>query len=308
MKYKLRSYQTEQDYWKIREFLRRVFILNDLREKSWHVARWDYWYYHGVKNKIFNGSLYDSVFIWENHEKEIVSVLNPERARGEAILQIDPRVKSIELVEEMVSTAEKHLVHKSSNGDDKVTFWVDGNDITFQNILLEKGYTRKGVPEHQHRVILNTQTKSTPANSRYNIRSLGDIDELPARSWLSWKVFHPNDPDDLYEGWEWYLNLQKIPLYRRDLDLVTVSYDGELVSFCTFWYDDVTRTAYVEPVGTHPEHQKRGLGRAIISEGMHRVKKLGGIIVYIGGYSDAANSLYSWFSDGQKDLSEPWQK
>ena len=184
MKYKLKSYQGEQDYWKIREFLRCVFILNNLRGKSWHVARWDYWYHHGVKNNIFNGSLYDSVFIWENHEKEIVSVLNPERARGEAFLQLDPRVKSIELVEEMVSIAERHLINNSSNGDDTVTFWVDRDDITLQNILLKKGHTRKGVPEHQHRVILTTHTKFTSVKSGYTIRSLGDIDELPARSWI----------------------------------------------------------------------------------------------------------------------------
>jgi ribosomal protein S18 acetylase RimI-like enzyme len=173
--------------------------------------------------------------------------------------------------------------------------------------LLEKGYKRKGAQEHQHRVSLNAQFKSAAVKKGYVIRSLGDVDEIPARSWLSWRAFHPDETDEAYEGWEWYLNLQKAPLYRRDLDLVAVSRDGELSSFCTFWYDDVTRTAYVEPVGTHPEHQKRGLGKAIISEGLHRVKKLGGVVAYIGGNSNAANSLYSWFTDEQ-DLREPWQK
>jgi GNAT superfamily N-acetyltransferase len=111
--------------------------------------------------------------------------------------------------------------------------------------------------------------------SGYTVRALGDQDELPARSWLSWKAFHPNEPDEKYEGWEWYKNVQRIPLYRRDLDIVAVASGGELAAFCTVWFDDVTRTAVFEPVGTHPDHQKRGLGKAVMSEGLRRAQRLG---------------------------------
>lgn len=85
---------------------------------------------------------------------------------------------------------------------------------------------------------------------------------MPARSWLSLKAFHPDEPDDEYQGWEWYKNIQRIPLYRRDPDIVAVADDGEFAAFCTVWFDDVTRTAVFEPVGTHPNHQKRELGKA----------------------------------------------
>ena len=36
-----RAYQTEDDYWRIRAFLREVFLLNDRRELCWQVARLD---------------------------------------------------------------------------------------------------------------------------------------------------------------------------------------------------------------------------------------------------------------------------
>jgi hypothetical protein len=36
----MRPYQTEDDYWRIRAFLRWVMLLNGVRENSWHVA----WY------------------------------------------------------------------------------------------------------------------------------------------------------------------------------------------------------------------------------------------------------------------------
>jgi hypothetical protein len=38
----LRKYQTEEDFQRIREFLRDVFMRNDHRMLSWPVARLDY--------------------------------------------------------------------------------------------------------------------------------------------------------------------------------------------------------------------------------------------------------------------------
>ena len=39
MRLTLRPYQDENDYWRIRAFLREVFLLNGRRERSWHVPR-----------------------------------------------------------------------------------------------------------------------------------------------------------------------------------------------------------------------------------------------------------------------------
>jgi mycothiol synthase len=42
MQLTMRAYRTEEDYWRIRAFLREILLLNDRRELSWHVARFDY--------------------------------------------------------------------------------------------------------------------------------------------------------------------------------------------------------------------------------------------------------------------------
>ena len=130
--------------------------------------------------------------------------------------------------------------------------------------------------------------------------------ELPARSWVSWRAFHPDEPDDKYEGWEWYRNVQRAPLYRRDLDLVAVAPDGELAGFCTVWFDEATRTAAFEPVGTHPAHQRKGLGKALLAEGLRRVQRLGATLTTVGSYSHAAGALYASVGFTEYDLSEPW--
>jgi ribosomal protein S18 acetylase RimI-like enzyme len=124
------------------------------------------------------------------------------------------------------------------------------------------------------------------------IRSLGTEEELPARSWASWRAFHPNDPDENYEGWDWYKNIQLCPLYRRDLDLVLVDPEGTIVGFVTMWFDDYNRIGYIDPVGVIPEYWRRGIGKTLVTEALIRVQKLGAVSAYIESFDKPAHRLY----------------
>jgi mycothiol synthase len=142
----------------------------------------------------------------------------------------------------------------------------------------------------------------------YCVRALGDVEELPTRSWVSWRAFHPDQEDEDYIGWEWYPNIQRAPLYRRDLDLVAVAPGGELASFCTVWFDDVTLSGVFEPVGTAPAYQRRGLGKAVMCEGLRRLKRLGARTAYVSSYDEPAHALYASAGFEQYALLEPWAK
>jgi GNAT superfamily N-acetyltransferase len=87
-----------------------------------------------------------------------------------------------------------------------------------------------------------------------------------------------------------------------------VAPDGELAAFCTVWLDDVTQTAVFEPVGTHPNHQKRGLGKAVMSEGLRRALRLGATLATVSSYSTGAHALYQSMGFTDFDLLEPWIK
>ena len=303
----MRRYRNEDDYWRIRSFLREVFLLNGYRQHSWPVGRLDYWRWHGVENCGGCGPVESVVFVWETEDGEIAAVLNPE-SYGEGFLQVDPRLRTRALEEEMLDVAEQHLVHPQ-----RKKLWVvaHSDDDLRQEILSRRGFTkimRPQATEHQHRRWLDGPIPEVQVAPGYTVRSLGEIDELPSRSWASWRAFHPDEPDEAYEGWEWYHNIQRQPLYRRDLDIVAVAPDGEIASFCTLWYDDVTRTAMCEPVGTVPEHQRRGLARAILTEGLHRVKRMGAVMAFVSGFGAAANALYDSAISPDCDLSELWVK
>lgn len=308
MKPIMRRYENEEDYWRIRPFLRKVFLLNGRRDMSWQVARWDYWRWPGVESW-GDGPLEEKVFIWELPDSRLAAVLNPE-GKGEAFLQVHPGLRTPELEAEMLDVAEQHLAHSSSNGRRTLGVWADSRDEMRQDILEGRSYTRDGQAEHQHRRSLLTPIPDTPVAEGFTVRSLGDVDELPARSWFGWKAFQPDEPEENYAalGWEWYLDIQRCPLYRRDLDMVAIAPNGDIASFCDVWYDDVTRSAYIEPVGTYTPYRRRGLAKAVMYEGLRRVKRLGATVAFVGGYSPEANGLYSAVMGHECAVSERWVK
>lgn len=304
MKPIMRSYQSEDDYWRIRAFLREVMLHNELREKSWPVARLDYWRWHGALNCQGRDSIADVTFLWEAADGRIAAVLNPEGI-GEAHLQVHPGLRTPELEEEMLCVAESHLAY-SRDGRRRLTVWTDDQDAMRLELLSRRGYAKGKWAEHQWRRDLDAPIPGVPVPLGYTVRALGGVHELPARSWASWRGFHPDEPDEKYQGWEWYHNIQRCPLYRRDLDIVAVAPGGEIASFCTLWYDDVTRSACIEPVATVPEHQRRGLARATITEGLRRVQRMGATRAFVGGYEPGANALYASVLSPEHDRSEQW--
>ncbi|NIM95778.1 MAG: GNAT family N-acetyltransferase [Anaerolineales bacterium] len=306
MELTMRMYQDEDDYWRIREFLRKVFILNDRRELSWQVYRFDYWRWHGIEN-LGDGRLEEDVFLWETAEGVIAAVLNRE-SPGNVYLQVHPGLRTHELEDEMITVAEEHLFIVDPEGQREMRVWANEHDDIRQEVLKDRGYTGNDWPEYQRRRPMSKPIPDVSVPAGYTVRALGDVEELPSRSFASWKAFHPDDPDDQYEGWEWYQNVQRAPLYRRDLDIVAVSPEGDVASFCTVWFDDVTRTGVFEPVGTPIGYQRRGLGKAVMLEGLHRLKRLGATMAYVGSYETAAHALYESVGFTDYELAGPWTR
>lgn len=312
MKLTYHPYQNEEDYWRIREFLRQVTILNQNHWPSWHVSRLDYWWWFANPD-LEKIAPEDGIFIWETRSGKIAAVLNLEE-RGQAFLQINPYFKTPELQEELIGTAEERLFAATKENCRRLWVWVDSEDKSLQEILSRRGFQRvdrPGQQEVQHRRSLEEPLPEIQPVADYTIRSLGDGLELLERCYASGLGFHKDDihyARDNRDHPGWYHHIQTAPLYRRDLDIVAVASDGSIASFCTIWFDDVTRTACFEPVATVPAHQRHGLGRAVMVEGLHRLKRMGCKVAFVSGFSEAANALYLSVMGPEHDISEPWEK
>ena len=306
MRYTLKAFQDEQDYWRLRAFLREVFLLNGRRERGWQPYRFDYWRWHIVAN-CHESTIHNRVYWWENAQGEIVAAIHSEGQR-DAWLEVHPSVRDIAFEEEMIRTAMEKLAQEQDNGGHTLVMWVDRQEALRCETLSRLGFSPTGRLERQRYADLTAEIAPVPAPAGYTIRSLGDVDELPSRSWASWTAFHPNEPDSVYGGWEWYRGVQRAPLYRRDLDIVAATPDGEIVSFCTGWFDDATRTCGVEPVGTDKYHHRRGLATAVVTEALRRAQRLGATLATIGSWNDVTDHLYGKLGFAVGEEMELWEK
>ncbi len=304
-----RPYQAEDDFWSMRHLLRRVFELNDCRMHSWHVARLDYARWHTCLN-CAHVTLEDVALLWES-DGELIGFAMPDGGRGEAHLCIDPRCQTRELEQEMFDAAEQRLAAIHADGARSLTVWCPQRDALRQDLLVGRGYCKGDETEHQWRRQLEAPVPDAPLAAGYTVRAMGDGLELLERCYASGLAFHRGDINiavDNRNDPTWYRNIQNAPLYRRDLDLVAVAPDGSVGAFATIWFDDVTRSAIFEPVATVPAHQRRGLAKAVMTEGLRRLQRMGALMAFVSGYSAAANALYRSVMGSDVELYEPWSK
>ena len=304
-----RPYQSEDDYWRMRAFLREIFVLNNRLQRSWHVARLDYARWHSCLNGAHVG-LEDVAWLWEI-DGQLIAMLMPDGGRGEAHLSVHPELRTPELEEAMLTVAEEHLAAITSDNMRQLCVWAPAPDLLRQGILTRRGYAKEHPPEYQWRRRLDGDLPSLPIAPGYAIRSLGDGLELLERCYASGLGFHDGDIQIAVENRAdptWYRNIQTAPLYRRDLDLVALAPDGAIAAFCTVWFDDVTLSGYFEPVATVPAHQRRGLGKALVTEGLRRLQRMGATVASVSGYSLAANALYHSVMGNDHEVYEPWAR
>jgi GNAT superfamily N-acetyltransferase len=300
----LRNFEGEDDFWRMRAFLRDVFLLNNRLERSWSVPRLDYWRWHFIRT-CETEPMDQVAFLWETGDGQLAAFVHCI-SKGEAYLHVHPALRSAALENEMLACAEENLF-EVYNGEGKLFVLADEDDRLRQDVLKSREYIHRDRPVYRWRKDLDGPLAPVESPPGYIIRSMGDASEYDARAWASWLAFHPGEPADGFDGGDWFVNLQFAPLYRRELDIVAEASSGEIAAFSTLFYDDFTRNAVCVLVGTAPDHQRKGLGKAVISEGLRRLQQMGGTRVFANGFDSAANALYG-SALGTSYRAESWYK
>lgn len=276
-----RGFSLGDDFERVRRFLIDTYPLFD-RLFNWGSDRWDVHRFTGRAQAELSGNRAwtESVRIWE-HSGRIIGVVNPE-GDNEAHLQIHPEHRGIE--EEMLEWVAETWP------TDRVLTWARQHDSYRRSLLRSGGWEEGGVDGFTHRRSLDGELPPGPIAEGYAVRSI-DLrlrDDAERRAAISREVFGSKRTAELAAV------LRQAPGYRPDLDLVAVAPDGTFAANTTVWLDEVNRYALFEPVGTHPEHRRRGLASAVIAEGLRRAVTLGATTAYVGSGTDLpANSLYA---------------
>jgi predicted N-acetyltransferase YhbS len=318
MKTKYRQYNRDRDFLRIRDFLVETFSMLD-KPLNWRLERWNYARYfvapllanYGQDEARFEDCekairLWEEMTgVWENEAGEIVGVVNIEHpdpthpAWGEAFFQRHPDYDF--LLPEMLDFAEANLRNQERN---LLFIPIYDYDKPFLAMAQERGYRKNEKYTLWDSVFtIQGELPEHALPEGYMLQSMADENDLDRRRKAFGLGFNHPDPK------EWpsllaYQELQKAPDYRQDLDLYVVAPDGEFAAFCIIWWDERNRMAMLEPVGTVPEHRRKGLARAVVLEAIRRVAALGAEKVLVG--SDQAFYLSLGFE--MKYVGHHWKK
>ncbi len=87
--------------------------------------------------------------------------------------------------------------------------------------------------------------------------------------------------------------LLETSLYDATLDLSIETEDGEPAGYALFWDDVLTGVGQLEPMRVFDEHQRRGLARALLTEGLDRLARRGARRLKVGFDGAAGEALYT---------------
>ncbi|ATB47760.1 GNAT family N-acetyltransferase [Corallococcus macrosporus] len=123
----------------------------------------------------------------------------------------------------------------------------------------------------------------------YRVRQVRGPEEVAARALVHRRGFGTERMTT-----EVYARLMEAPRYQPALDLVAEAPDGSLAACALGWLDEANAVGEFEPVTCAPEHRRRGLGRALLHEGLERMRGMGArqAFVYAFEGNPASVALY----------------
>lgn len=158
-----------------------------------------------------------------------------------------------------------------------------------QSFLTARGWTASDTLLTQYHQVLDVELDPPRVPDGYVLRSLRGPEDIPARVEAHRAAFAPSKLTV-----EKYEILVAQPHYAFERDIVLEADDGTIAAFAMCWADPVGSVGEFEPVGVHPDHQRRGLGRVIMRHGLRLMRAAGlrDAIVFSDRSNAASEALY----------------
>ncbi|MEI7743317.1 MAG: GNAT family N-acetyltransferase [Chloroflexota bacterium] len=217
------------------------------------------------------------------------------------------------LIDEATGWAEETLRAAAAAGGiepaPRLTTWALDHDIVLAQLLLDRGWSPADEPAYTHwyRTLggdpADLPEPSVPAG--YQVRHVRLPEELEARVEVHRAAFAPSRMTV-----EKYATLQGRAHYAPERDIVVEAPDGTLAAFALGWMDPVAWTGELEPVGTHPDHRRRGLALAASLAALRRLGEDGARGCHVLSVSGNAGSeaLYAAAGFEAVSLHRAWTR
>jgi ribosomal protein S18 acetylase RimI-like enzyme len=181
--------------------------------------------------------------------------------------------------------------------------WSFTGDATRIAALIARGYrpTEDGGVLFSQSITATTPPPTLPPGYRFDhVRGAADI---PRRVAVQRAAFESEFMTEAIAR-----AVQASPTYQPELDLVIVAPDESFAAFALIWLDDANHVGVFEPLGVAAAHWRRGLGRALLAEGLRRLAIRGARIACVGTGLDnhRARGLYEAAGFTELDRNFAW--
>lgn len=288
MNYAVRHYRPDSDdLHRMIELIQAVWLPERRASANFHVGDL-YW-------RLREPGYEQELWLWENKAGELLAFVEWNAPAACLDFQIHPQYAGMGLEADILAWAEREIASAAgpSSLTTSLTKFAAETDTAFLALLEARGYRRQEAYYNCHAYLFSAldakrmEPPSLPVG--YSVRHLTGPQEVEARvaghraGWQSTKM-----TADIYR------RMMALPGYHSKLDIVVVAPDGTIVSTCNCWLDERSKAGLFEPVSTHFEHRRKGLGRALIHAGLQQLQAAGAQTAWVSSRSDnpASTRLY----------------
>ena len=295
-----RSFENESDYARMRALLIDGFGLCDPPVHSTAgctIGDLDWWRWtanpgDGIKN----------AQLWFDGD-ELIAIAWP--GVGQVDLLVHPEHREVEPL--MLEWTENQPLARSvdKQGRTGIRTWSFDGDEVRRETLRQSGYQRT---DEALCFRMRANLADIPASvlpEDFRIRNVAGEEDLERRVEVHRDAFSPSKMTV-----EKHRNVMQSATYRPELDFVVEAPDGSFAAYCLVWFDKHNHFGIFEPVGCHSDYRQRGLTKAVMYEGMRRLRGLGATRAFVnsGLGAQAASALYESVGMPVLDENHAWIK
>jgi mycothiol synthase len=254
---------------------------DDLRRAQVALMRWtkqvgdcNYWHKGDIRHRIFNGGYKhqpeDIFYYWLDEDDQVIGFVNLYFYRGMFDLHVAPELRYTERHAAMFQWSEEKLIASAkrlAESPEEVVVDSMGCNPQHDEFLIAQGYEHSAhvmmLTEHD---LQNIPNATLPEGFRFYDATADDLENLAD--------VHNHSFTNKWNA-ELYGSVFNAPL--MEYEIVTVAPDGRFAAFTNVWVDEVNHTIVFEPMGTHSDFRRMGIGKAMMVHVLKRMQAEHGI-------------------------------
>jgi GNAT superfamily N-acetyltransferase len=281
-----RELATDSGWWAVRDLLVRTHATTPVGW-NWDVRHWDGSRFHSPTAESAR-ALQGPVGLWES-DGRLVAAMHRE-GPGWAFFELDPDYRHLQA--EMLDWAEQRLA-VDVEGRRRLSLYLFDYDLTGRALVEGRGYRMLDAGGWTRLVRFGSRPIPDDEVAQPYVLATTGPETAQADAERMAILLNAAFGRTQHTAAEYLPFMAESPSFSHDLNLVALAPDGSFAAHVGVNYDQTNRFGIFEPICTHPAHQRHGLARALIREGMRRLRDRGALSATVEtGDMEPANALY----------------